>query len=112
MAKLSIKPKHDTTDILHIYEDGSRVITRNEPVKNALKDLGENFYIDKKEKEFDLVPAMGGDRKYRSADFEIEGDMPDENTAFWQLAETFVSKKNDPKETKNENSPRKPAKRN
>lgn len=96
MSKLSIKPKYDTVDVLHIYEDRSRMVVNDIPVENALRDLGENFYIDKREKEFDLVPAMGGDKKYRSRDFEIEGDLLDEDEAFWREAEKIKYGKYDP----------------
>lgn len=96
MSKLSIKPKYDAVDVLHIYEDRSRMVVNGVPVENALRDLGENFYIDKREKEFDLVPAMGGDIKYRSKDFEIEGHLLDEDEAFWREAERMKYGKYDP----------------
>lgn len=96
MSKLSVKPKYDTVDVLDIYEDRSRMVVNDVPVENALRDLGENFYIDKREKEFDLVPAMGGSRKYRSQDFEIEGKLLSEDEAFWREAERMKYGKYDP----------------
>lgn len=96
MSKLSIKPKYDTVDVLHIYEDRSRMVVNDVPVENALRDLGENFYIDNREKVFDLVPAMGGNIKYRSKDFEIEGDLLDEDEAFWREAQRMKYGKYDP----------------
>lgn len=96
MSKLSVKPKYDAVDVLHIYEDRSRMVVNDVPVEDALRDLGENFYIDKREKEFDLVPAMGGSRKYRSQDFEIEGKLLSEDEAFWREAERMKYGKYDP----------------